>query len=266
MYAVTTAQKTELYYKEWARRVSAQLCIPYVERRKMSLPMLKERYGLESLLLIGKEGPRIFTHGTKSHGFHLSMGELRIQHIDKGADDHLVEALGKESVESLLDCTLGLGADSIVMNYALPHLQRHIGLEGNPLLAYVTNWGLRHFTHHSAKVIDALRRIQVVHMTYEAYFDYLEQTMKEKEKKPFDVIYFDPMFTDPIMESPQFQSLRSIVLHAPLDVAALRRAQHLGRRVIVKNRPHYELFKKAHPQEWFGGKYSKIGYAVYYGI
>mgnify|MGYP002233682265 FL=1 len=67
------------------------------------------------------------------------MAELRIQHLRKGQPDHLLTALQGgtpgEVPLSVLDCTCGFGADSIVASFGLPEESTIHALEVSPLLS-----------------------------------------------------------------------------------------------------------------------------------
>ena len=128
------------------------------------------------------------------------MAQLRLIAYDRGETDHLVEALGPKRYHSFLDCTAGLGSDSLVVAYAKRSCKKMVALEGNPLLAYITNYGLRHFVHENDTVTAALRRIQVCAVRFETF-------LQRAKDDSFDVVYFDPMFEVPVTESPQFFKL-----------------------------------------------------------
>ena len=80
-----------------------------------------------------------------------------------------------------------------------------------------------------------------------------------------DIIYFDPMFEKPIEESPQFLSLRGHIHEEPLSIDSFHQACRVAKyKVVIKERPFASIFKILQPHEWVGGKYSRIGYGVYY--
>ena len=64
------------------------------------------------------------------------------------------------------------------------HVKKMVALEGNPLLAYITNYGLRHFVHENDTVTAALRRIQVCAVRFETFF------YKGPKTIVFDVVLF----------------------------------------------------------------------------
>lgn len=258
---ITTPQRDSLALREQAKKIANLLQIPFIERNNRSMQRLWDDTGMTNCLVIGKEGPSIVSKNAINHSFHLSMAELRIRSLERGETDHLIKALGEELLHTdkkvILDCTCGLGADSIVLGYGGGSFSKHIALEGQPLLAYVTNWGMRHFIHSNEKVTNVLRNIQVVNTNYVEYL--------QRSTEIFDVIYFDPMFSEPVFESPQFLGIRHLVLESSLQEEVLELAKNMALRVIVKDRSNSLFFKKYIPDEEHGGTYSKVRYGVYYG-
>ncbi len=257
MTIVTVSQKATVEERKEAEAVAKCLALPYEERRERSLPTMQKIYGADDILVITKKGPQLYTGEGKEHTFHLSMAQLRLLRLQRGGVDHLAEAVGDEPLESFLDCTVGLGADSLIVSYVHPECPRYIGLEGVPALAYITNYGCRHFTHKEHAVTAALRRLQIVAMRY-------EQFLAQQRENSIDVIYFDPMFEVPVKESPQFTGLRGHLVESGFTADTLRRALAVARRkVIVKERPFAQLFQTMRPTRLLGGKYSRVAYGVY---
>lgn len=254
---VTTSQKGKGNLISQAKTAARLLNMPYVERKRVSLANLQANYKDKDILIFSQQGPQLFTGEGKAHEFHLSMAQLRIIAYDRGETDHLVEALGNEPISSFLDCTAGLGSDSLVVSYARPECKKLVALEGNPLLAFVTNYGFRNFVHENDSVTAALRRIQVCAVRFETF-------LKQAADNSFDIIYFDPMFEVPVTESPQFLSLRGHLVESVFTEAILREALRVAKlRVIVKERPFSSIFQKMEPDELLGGKYSRVAYGVY---
>lgn len=254
---VITSQKGKGNLIEEAKAVALLLGASYVERKRVSLANLQAAHKGKDILIFSQKGPQLYTGEGKAHEFHLSMAHLRLIAYDRGQTDHLIEAVGTEPITSFLDCTAGLGSDSIVVAYAKPECKKMVALEGNPLLAYVTNYGLRHFVHENDKVTAALRRIQVCAIRFEDF-------LKKSADNSFDMVYFDPMFEVSVTESPQFLSLRGHLVETGFTEAVLQEAKRVAKkRVIVKERPFSSIFQTLPPDELFGGKYSRVAFGVY---
>lgn len=256
MNLMTTSQSASVALQEQAQALARQLGLIYVSRQKLSLPKLQEAYQADYILVYGTQGPVVYFGPGREHKFHLSMAQLRILRIQRGEGDHLLEAVGVTS-QSVLDCTLGLGADAIVLSYGLGNHVRLVGLEASLPLWFVTSQGLASFEHENAEVTQALRRIQTHHANYR---DFLASSLPGA----FDTVYFDPMFEVPVQESPQFKPLRGHLLEEALTEESLQLAQRVAKQqVIVKERPFSSIFKKWPPSRLVGGKYSRVVYGVY---
>lgn len=254
-------EKLQCEGKAWAESQG----FAYVPRGKRTIQDLMDEYG-EDFLVYSSRGPQI-DRPEGSHFFSLNMAELRIQNLRKGQRDHLLEALmGVKEYDlrpaaaqppiSVLDCTCGFGADAAVASFGLPAGSRVDALEVSPLLEAVTAWGFSHFVHKKDDVTAALRRIS---LRCDDYRDYL----LSDEGPVYDVLYFDPMFQRPVEASCQFQPVRAIMEHGGLTRELIERAlQKARRRVVIKERDFRQLCRGFPDVTLYGGKYSRIGYAV----
>lgn len=256
MYLISTSSKTNAYLIEQAKELSQLLQMPYVPRKHQSVEELLDAHHCAGALVVTKEGPSFVTKEGIPHQFHLSMAHLRLLEIDRGHADHLLRAIGYETVTSVLDCTAGLGSDSAVISYGCPQLTRHTSIEGHPILGYITNYGFRHFQHKNPSVTEALRRIQLVICNYQDY-------LKQIKSNQYDVIYMDPMFENPVYESPQFLQWRGHLLESKISSNIVELSLEKSKRLVIKERKGSRLFKDIPPIEMVGGKYSSIAYGIY---
>lgn len=267
-------EKLQQEGKAWAESQG----FAYVPRGKRTIQDLMDEYG-EHFLVYSSRGPQI-DRPEGSHFFSLNMAELRIQNLRKGQRDHLLEALMGEKKNpstasgppplrrgdfgpaagqppiSVLDCTCGFGADAAVASFGLPAGSRVDALEVSPLLQAVTSWGFSHFVHKKDDVTAALRRISLRSGDYRDY-------LLSDQGPSYDVLYFDPMFQRPVEASCQFQPVRAIMEHGGLTRELIERAlQKARRRVVIKERDFRQLCRDFPDATLYGGKYSRIGYAV----
>ncbi|WP_302485276.1 class I SAM-dependent methyltransferase [uncultured Megasphaera sp.] len=254
-------EKLQCEGKAWAESQG----FAYVPRGKRTIQDLMDEYG-EDFLVYSSRGPQI-DRPEGSHFFSLNMAELRIQNLRKGQRDHLLEALmvvkeydlrpaAAQPPISVLDCTCGFGADAAVASFGLPAGSRVDALEVSPLLEAVTAWGFSYFVHKKDDVTAALRRIS---LRCGDYRDYL----LSDDGPVYDVLYFDPMFQRPVEASCQFQPVRAIMEHGGLTRDLIERAlQKARRRVVIKERDFRQLCRDFPDVTLYGGKYSRIGYAV----
>lgn len=281
IYVVPSLKAKEKLQAEGRRWAESQ-GFTWQARQKRTIQDLMAEYG-ENFLVYSSRGPQI-DRPEGSHFFSLNMAELRIQNLRKGQCDHLLEALmGMKEREgrtlqsaaltaplhrgasrtaaaqppiTILDCTCGFGADAAVASFGLPAGSRIDALEVSPLLEAVTSWGFSHFVHKKDDVTAALRRISLRRGDYRDY-------LLSDEGPVYDVLYFDPMFQRPVEASCQFQPVRAIMEHGGLTRDLIERAlQKARRRVVIKERDFRQLCRDFPEVTLYGGKYSRIGYAV----
>ncbi|WP_370850084.1 class I SAM-dependent methyltransferase [Megasphaera sp.] len=281
IYVVPSLKAKEKLQAEGRRWAESQ-GFTWQARQKRTIQDLMAEYG-ENFLVYSSRGPQI-DRPEGSHFFSLNMAELRIQNLRKGQPDHLLEALmGMKEREgrtlqsaaltaplhrgasrtaaaqppiTILDCTCGFGADAAVASFGLPAGSRIDALEVSPLLEAVTSWGFSHFVHKKDDVTAALRRISLRRGDYRDY-------LLSDEGPVYDVLYFDPMFQRPVEASCQFQPVRAIMEHGGLTRDLIERAlQKARRRVVIKERDFRQLCRDFPEVTLYGGKYSRIGYAV----
>ena len=281
IYVVPSLKAKEKLQAEGRRWAESQ-GFTWQARQKRTIQDLMAEYG-ENFLVYSSRGPQI-DRPEGSHFFSLNMAELRIQNLRKDQPDHLLEALmGMKEREgrtlqsaaltaplhrgasrtaaaqppiTILDCTCGFGADAAVASFGLPAGSRIDALEVSPLLEAVTSWGFSHFVHKKDDVTAALRRISLRRGDYRDY-------LLSDEGPVYDVLYFDPMFQRPVEASCQFQPVRAIMEHGGLTRDLIERAlQKARRRVVIKERDFRQLCRDFPEVTLYGGKYSRIGYAV----
>lgn len=266
---ITTSQRTSEETKLEAQRIAKKFDLSYIARDKRSLQKLLTISA--PVAVLSSDTLTIHFNEHQTHSFHLSMAQLRLLRLEEHGEDYLVSAVNQlihkvgntgsssqsEHRLSILDCTLGLGSDSIVLSYAFPAAEIE-SIEGSFPIWLSTTYGLRHFQHHNKLITDALRRIQTTYGDFRTVLD-------SKEENSIDIIYIDPMFERPIDESPQFKPLRGNTVESSLTEAVLTQAKTVARLgIIIKERPFSSIFKRYPPDAWVGGKYSRIVYALYY--
>lgn len=257
MNILTISYKANSDLVNQAKALANSLGLTFVIRKKESLLKLQAAYGAEYILVYTSSGPYVYFGPHQEHRFHLSMAQLRILNLERGQSDYLVEAMGP-GIASVLDCTLGLGADAIVMSYSMGTEGHIVGIEGSLPLWFVTTQGLAYFKHENPNITKALRRIETL---YGDSTGYLKQCLPNS----YDLVYLDPMFEVPVEASPQFTSLRGHLMKGSLTEETLALAKGVARkRVVVKERKEANLFKRLPPDEIVGGKYSRIAYGIYY--
>ncbi len=251
-FLVTTARKPKLDSEILAETFAENLNLPFVPRADFSLDTLKKIYGVENILLVRNNLPVIVTNDGELF-FHPNTAHLRIKNLRQGLGDRLIDAAKIKSGDKVLDCTLGLGSDSIVLSFVSKNVT---ALEINPVLAEVVRYGMKNFSDDTPPVIDAMRRVEVITADY---VDYL----KHCAENSFDVVYFDPMFRHAINKSSGINPIRPLADNRPLEIDSVREACRVARRcVIMKENSRSTEFARLGFKIVDGGKYSSISFGV----
>jgi 16S rRNA (guanine1516-N2)-methyltransferase len=256
---VTTVQHPSADVIQMAKELAEKLAVPYIERNRQSIAALKEKYRVSNLLVTAAAGPIVHT-ATGEYFFHLSMAELRIKNLINGKHDHMAAAMGLNTGMTVLDCTLGLGTDAIVASFIVGESGSVVGLESQPIIALIAEYGLQHFFPDSQPeeydITSALRRIRVKNTDYYEYLAVLPAAS-------FDIVFFDPMFRHPVQTSSNFKPIRSLADQRRVTVEAIQQACRVAKqRVVVKEAANSDEFSRLGISNIVGGKYSSVKYGI----
>lgn len=199
----------------------------FVQRENSSIKSIQKKYNAEAVIVWHKDGPVIHMEGKKFY-YHPSMAKNRISlYRKKGIIDPLIKACELSDGDKFLDCTLGLGADALVVAYFNSQGQT-ISLESSQIIATIVKWGMKLYTSELTWLDEAVKRIEVINSNYLTYLSLLAD-------KSFDIIYFDPMFRYPLLKSEPLTPLRLLANHSPLSLEAIAEASRVARkRIVVK--------------------------------
>lgn len=227
----------------------------YVPRNDQSLDKVMKQADVTRVIVWEPEGPVLYCNGQRFF-YHPSMGKTRVAHLRKGKADVMVEAMALESGMSVLDCTMGLGADSLVASYVVGQPGRVIAVESSRLIMSIVKCGIRKHIKGPSWLDEALCRIEIINDDYSSI-------LKQQADKSFDVVYFDPMFEKPVTKSAGISPMRSLANYAKLTVESWQEAMRVARkRVVVKERQGSTEFQRLSVDEIIGGKSSTIAYGI----
>lgn len=253
MIIVSTKLKADDKIIKKAKLIAQKLNYLYVDRGKQSIDTICDKYKAIAVLLISNNLPILVNKNSAKHTFHLGMAQLRIKNLIKGQPDHLINAIGKDC-SSFLDCTLGLGIDSIVVSYY--YGINITGIESSQVLAYITKTGYNEFNHSNRDITNAIKRIKVINN------DNIN-ILEKLPDKSIDVVYFDPMFKHTVTETTQFDAFRGINNQAGISKKQFNEACRVAKKkVIIKERTFSKIFEEFKIFNKVGGKYSRVVYGV----
>lgn len=226
-FIISTAVKVNDAQIKDAKRLAQKWQVPYIERKKLTVKQLHQNYGNAFIVYAARyeyldvNGNRLF--------FHPNTAVIRI----KSQRDPLAELVG--TGKKVLDCTLGLAGDSIVMSSAN---NKVTALEHDPVIFEIVNKGLKQFDANDDNIQQAMRNIQPIYIDFERY-------LKEQSDNSFDVVYFDPMFIHAIAESQNINGIKSRQSNQPLTDDILCHAKRVAReKVIIKAHYKDDVFER----------------------
>lgn len=251
---VTTSLKADRELVVLAKKVAAELRLPFVPRRG-SLEGIKQEYGSTWAVVVTREQIFVSTPGG-AFFFHPGMAKNRIKALKKGNNDQMVEAMALAPGDTVLDCTLGLGADATVASFAVGPEGKVVGLEKVPVVAFIVAKGMQEYDEDDPALIAAMRRVEVINADAGEY-------LRDLPDRSFDVVYFDPMFRQPVHESAAIKPLRYLAETEPLTPDLVAEALRVARRrVVVKERRNSPEFARLGITRISGGKHSSIAYGI----
>lgn len=215
MIITTSSRVTETLENE-ALELAEALHLDYVVRNKRSLAKLQEEYG--DVLLATKEGLVLEYANGQSFAFHPDTAMLRI----KAPRDPLIELVGPEK-RSVLDTTMGLASDSIVLSFAG---HKVTALESQPLIHTIVARGLQTFDAGNSAVNQAMRRIQTC-CTDSLTF------LKSQPDQSVDIVYCDPMFLEVITESENLSGLKPLANYQAFSEDFLAECKRVAKEKII---------------------------------
>lgn len=266
-FLVTTTRNFTAKQRETAIRLAEETGQVFVERALGAFTKLVQ-HALETgqvagditgILVVGRTRCTFWLPDGTEFAYHPGMAVHRIKTLETGGYDPMVDAMGLQPGDKVLDCTAGLCSDLLVASHVVGEEGRVCGLESSLPVAVVVREGLATYESERARLVEAMRRIELVAARSEI-------VLAAMKPNSWDVVYFDPMFDRPVMQSTGIAPLRPIADPRPLTFRVLRLAARVARRaVVVKDRTGGRWLTDDRFSRIVGGAKSRIGYAVLEG-
>ncbi|OPZ75594.1 MAG: putative methyltransferase [Firmicutes bacterium ADurb.Bin456] len=254
-FAVTTSHRPTRASLDLGRQFAGYLQVPFVERNDLSLKDLALKQKVKGLVVAGARRVSYFAGGQEFF-FHPGLAGLRIKELQNGKTDQMIKCMLLCPGAHVLDCTLGLAADSIVASYVAGKKGRVTGLEDSRVIAALVKHGLATYPAPEEDLAGAMRRIVVININHKEYLSGLAP-------QSFDIVYFDPMFRLPRRHSPAMDTLRLLANPHPLDRETIDLALRASaQRIVMKERRGSPEFKRLGFDRIDGGKYAPVVYGI----
>lgn len=238
-YVITDTDRAETRAR--AQQLAASLHLPYLPRKGHSIAALCG--ASQGVFVVEQNALAFYVSGsTTAFRYHPSSAIPRIRDASKGIADPLLLACEVRKGDRVLDATLGLGADALVLSWGIGEEGELIALEDSLPIAVVVCDGLRRYQSGRTAIDAAMRRIRVFHADHRHF-------LRHAAPASFDIVYFDPMFAHPRLASAAIAPLRALADPRPLSKETLALARQVARqRVVVK----------AETEQMYGGKADRV--------
>lgn len=235
---VTTGDSTSPEWIELAKHIAEEISARYVVRSGQSVPRMAKKYREEDFLILLEDRVRFVRVGQTDMVYHPSMAFIRAKRLLSGRSEGMIVAARAEEGDVVLDCTAGLGSDSLVFSVAVGERGRVIACESELSLYALVKTGLTHYMSQVPVINKAMRRIEMRHAKH-------LDLLKQLEDKSVDIVYFDPMFRVPVEESASIEPLRQVANHESLTHEAIHEAKRVARKtVVLKELKHSGEFER----------------------
>lgn len=254
---VTTIRKTDEKIIQTAQDIANFFSIPYIERKNLGVKNLLQKVNDTEAIIVKKDTFVIYDNGVEIF-FHPSMAQVRIKRLRNNEEDILIKIMELEEDFTILDCTMGMASDSIVISYALGKCGKIISLEKNPFLHFLMSHGLKNYKCQNPKMEEAIKRIETINIDFKEY-------LKKQKEKSIDIIYFDPMFSKSLTKSNSINTIRNLAEDDVITEEIIHLAKKIARKkIILKDNFFSRKFEELNFHKVLGGKYSKVKYGVIY--
>ena len=235
---ITTGGRPDEKSRKLAMEAAEVLGYNVIERNKRSIARIQRDYE-SAVLVAGSNRYDLYRIGMEQPlFFHPNSAAFRMKRVIKEETDPLIDVAQLKQGDRFLDCTLGLGSDSIMASFIVGHIGKVVGIEGDADIAFITGSGLKSYDVKFDALQEAMERVQVIHADA---INYLES----QPDASWDIVYMDPMFSAPIEESSNFTPLRKVGLQSSLTEKWVAEAKRVcKRRVVVKDRFDSPVFKR----------------------
>lgn len=213
---ITTSLRENESLIAHAQELASELGVDYRPRRKLSLSKCLERFG--PFYLLYKDRLSFVNADASELAFHPDTAALRI----KAPHDALVSLLGK-SPKSILDTTMGLASDSLVMAAVGNQVT---ALESQDVIFQVVSRGLASYQTDDKQLEKAMRSIKAIKSDSLSF-------LKAQADNSFDIIYADPMFSEIIKESENLEAIKPLANGSRLTEEWLKESKRVAREKII---------------------------------
>ncbi|WP_042473338.1 class I SAM-dependent methyltransferase [Bacillus ndiopicus] len=252
---VTTAGRPDALSEELARFVCETLQIEFVPRQKRSVVAIRQELQA-NVIVAGKNRYEYYPKGANApFFFHPNSAAFRLKRVARGEMEPMLEVCQLAKGDSFLDCTLGMGADSMLAAFAVGEQGRVVGLEANRNIAFLVKHGMQTYDTTKLPLTACMRQIEVLHTEAVEF-------LRQQPADSFDVVYMDPMFEETIEEANNFEALRHAGSHLALTAEWVQEALRVAKKRVVLKAHYQSPYFEQYDFKRFARQTAKFHYGV----
>jgi 16S rRNA (guanine1516-N2)-methyltransferase len=203
--------------------------IRFVDRNQHSISKLMKLYRVSIVFTFSSKETKAHLQDGNTHSYHPSIAMIRAKQYFRGENDTLLQISQVTEGDRVLDCTAGLGTDSILYSCAVGEQGLVTAIESEFVPAFLLTAGLKRTDTEIDRMNVAMKSIEVVHDDHLSF-------LRQLPDRSYDIVYFDPMFRQPIHSSSAISSIRSMVNPHPIRAEAVNEAVRVAnKRVVLKD-------------------------------
>lgn len=222
---ITTSKQLTSYIEAKAQTLARELRGQLVARNNLSLRRLMQTFQAAEVLVVSDDQLKFATLDGPELFFHPNLAKIRVTSLLSGAADRLLTVAKIKAGDRVLDCTLGLATDTIVLSFAVGSSGKVISVESELVPFVLAQDGLRTYQSGIGALDAAMRRIDVVHANH-------RDVLRSLPSQSFDVVYFDPMFRERD-HAIAIEPLRRFANHEPIDQQSIQEARRIATRSVI---------------------------------
>lgn len=224
---IVTTPRRRYDLNKRANETAGRLGLKFVARQADPYEKIFEETGAEAAYVETDDYPIIHTRAGDFY-FHINTAGRRTKNVEE--PDTLIRALEPLPGDHILDATLGIACDALVVATRLT-TGIITGVESNLLLADLARRGLNDYDYKRKEYLkQAALRIEVVNADHKEF-------LRGCADGEYDLIYFDPMFEETVVTSNSMQRQRAVADMEPLSTEAVSEAKRVAkRRIVIKGR------------------------------
>ena len=259
-WGITTSVNSAGEQMEAAQELAQRWHVAYVPRGRQNLIDLRIAHDLDYLVTLDRK-MRVCVEEPIALHWHPSMAIPRLRQLARGGTDTFLRAADLAPGDKVIDCTLGFGADALLAALAVGDGGVVLGIEASPIIALLTEYGLRVEAASFAsgnKPMDAISSRITVHAGESLAF------LRTQADASWELVYFDPMFRAVNPRASDMGSIRPLACDLPVDADLLAEAFRVCRkRVVLKERWFSPLFERLGADHVVRTKYGPVAFGIW---